>query len=148
MSNILLGSLDHCLLYHSIIGDVTFLVVLIWVNHHSFYFLSIFLLPFFRYLLCFLFISYVDTHFKFDTVFTLFSCFIDSLTIFFSLFTINVAIWLPLGSWLMRFFPCITSYTRGHEFDHWVFKPSFLSFLSPYHFGLYFVSCLKVTLRL
>ena len=41
-------------------------------------------------------------------------------------------LWLPLGPWLMRFFLCITSYTRGYGFDHWVFEPSFPSFLSSY----------------
>nr|CAN66352.1 hypothetical protein VITISV_005782 [Vitis vinifera] len=33
------------------------------------------------------------------------------------------------------------------SFDHWVFEPSFLSFLSPYHLGLRYVPCLKTTLR-
>ena len=49
-------------------------------------------------------------------------------------------LWLPLDPWLMRFFLCITSY-------HWVFEPSFPSFLSPYHPSLRYVSCLKTTLR-
>ena len=56
-------------------------------------------------------------------------------------------LWLPLGPWLMRFLLSITSCTRGYEFDHWVFEPSFPSFLSPYHPGLRYVPCLKITLR-
>ena len=36
---------------------------------------------------------------------------------------------------------------EGMSFDHWVFEPSFLSFLSPYHLGLRYVPCLKTTLR-
>ncbi|RVX18418.1 Pol polyprotein [Vitis vinifera] len=36
---------------------------------------------------------------------------------------------------------------EGTSFDHWVFEPSFLSFLSPYHLGLRYVPCLKTTLR-
>ena len=47
----------------------------------------------------------------------------------------------------MRFFLCITSYTRGYGFDHWVFELSFFSFFSPYHPGLCYVLCLKTTLR-
>ena len=56
-------------------------------------------------------------------------------------------LWLPLGPWLMRVFLCITSCTRGYGFDHWVFEPSFPSFLSPYHPDLCYVLCLKTTLR-
>ncbi|RVW36128.1 hypothetical protein CK203_079628 [Vitis vinifera] len=36
---------------------------------------------------------------------------------------------------------------EGMSFDHWVFEPSFLSFLSPYHLGLRYVPRLKTTLR-
>ncbi|RVW68308.1 hypothetical protein CK203_061279 [Vitis vinifera] len=36
---------------------------------------------------------------------------------------------------------------EGMSFDHWVFEPSFLSFLSPYHLGLRYVPCLKTILR-
>ena len=65
----------------------------------------------------------------------------------FLLFLHRHFLWLPLGPWLMRFFLCITSCTRGYGFDHWVFEPSFPSFLSPYHLGLRYVACLKTTLR-
>ena len=36
---------------------------------------------------------------------------------------------------------------EGMSFDHWVFGPSFLSFLLPYHPSLCYVPCLKTTLR-
>ena len=36
---------------------------------------------------------------------------------------------------------------EGMSFDHWVFEPSFLSFLSPYHLSLRYVPRLKTTLR-
>ena len=36
---------------------------------------------------------------------------------------------------------------EGMSFDHWVFEPSFLSFLSPYYLSLRYVPCLKTTLR-
>ena len=36
---------------------------------------------------------------------------------------------------------------EGMSFDHWVFRPSFLSFLLPYHPSLRYVPCLKTTLR-
>ena len=55
--------------------------------------------------------------------------------------------WRPLGPWLMRILLCITSCTWGYGFDYWVFEPSFLSFLSPYHLGLHYIPCLKTTLR-
>ena len=36
---------------------------------------------------------------------------------------------------------------EGMSFDHWVFEPSFLSFLLPYHPNLHFVLCFETTLR-
>ena len=36
---------------------------------------------------------------------------------------------------------------EGMGFDHWVFGPSFPSFLSPYHPSLHYVLSLKTTLR-
>ncbi|KAL6318183.1 hypothetical protein AAG906_035688 [Vitis piasezkii] len=36
---------------------------------------------------------------------------------------------------------------KGMSFDHWVFEPSFLSFLLPYRPSLRYVPCLKTTLR-
>ncbi|RVW82221.1 Gag-Pol polyprotein [Vitis vinifera] len=48
------------------------------------------------------------------------------------------------GSWALYMLHFIY---EGMSFDHWVFEPSFLSFLSPYHLGLRYVPCLKTTLR-
>ncbi|RVW67833.1 hypothetical protein CK203_061001 [Vitis vinifera] len=44
-------------------------------------------------------------------------------------------------------YTCLHFIDEGMSFDHWVFEPSFLSFLSPYHLGLRYVPCLKTTLR-
>ena len=47
------------------------------------------------------------------------------------------------GSWA---FLCMLQFIHeGMVFYHWVFGPSFLSFLLPYHPGLYYVMCLKTT---
>ena len=49
------------------------------------------------------------------------------------------------GSWA---FLCMLQFIHeGMVFYHWVFGPSFLSFLLPYHPGLHYVLCLKTTLR-
>ena len=80
------------------------LPLVIWLFLHcidmgwlSFIFISLWLSMFFHdffswYWSCLLFISYIDTHFWFDTLFTLFSYFIDSLTTsHFSFFTIGIS---------------------------------------------------------
>ncbi|RVW68357.1 hypothetical protein CK203_063798 [Vitis vinifera] len=51
------------------------------------------------------------------------------------------------GPWLMGSLYMLHFIYEGMSFDHWVFEPSFLSFLSPYHLGLRYVPCLKTTLR-
>ena len=45
------------------------------------------------------------------------------------------------------FYTCCILYMRAWVFDHWVFRPSFPSFLLSYHPGLCYVLCLKTTLR-
>ena len=45
------------------------------------------------------------------------------------------------------FYTCCILYTRAWVSVHWVFGPSFPSFLSPYHPSLRYVPCLKTTLR-
>ena len=45
------------------------------------------------------------------------------------------------------YYTCCISYMRAWVFDHWVFGPSFPSFLSPQHPNLRYVPCLKTTLR-
>ena len=42
---------------------------------------------------------------------------------------------------------CCILYMRAWVFDHWVFGPSFPSFLLPYHLSLRYIPCLKTTLR-
>ena len=45
------------------------------------------------------------------------------------------------------FYTCCISYMRAWVSNHWVFRPGFLSFLSPYHPSLRYVLCLKTILR-
>ena len=74
-----------------------------------------FLSPLFLYWFLLLFLSYIDTHFLFETFFTLFTCFIDSLTI--SHFSLSFYhwnfLWLLLGLWLMRFFHALRLIHEG-----------------------------------
>ena len=37
--------------------------------------------------------------------------------------------WLLLSSHVHEIFLCVVHYMQGYEFDHWVFEPSFFSFL-------------------
>ena len=55
--------------------------------------------------------------------------------------------WTPLKFHGLRDFFYALHYMQGYGFDHWVFEPSFSSFLSPYHPGLRYVQRLKTTLR-
>ena len=146
----LLGSPDHCLTHHFIIGDMTFLYCtnMDWssliplsyclcisssISRSSFHFLSI---------------SYILIHiFVLIPFFTSFTCFIDGLTTHLSLISLLTFPLVTSKSITHEIFLCITSCTRGYRFDHWVFEPSFPSFLSPYHPGLRYVPCLKTTLR-
>ena len=41
----------------------------------------------------------------------------------------------------------VAFHTRGHGVDHWVFEPSFSSFLLPYHLKPTYDPCHKTTLR-
>ena len=91
----LLGSPDHCLTHHSIIGDMTFLYCtnmgwssLIPLSHCFLLYpitaFQIFVPPFIHSL-------HIDTHYWFDTFFTSFTYFIDGLTIHpFSHFVIGI----------------------------------------------------------
>lgn len=74
---------------------------------------------------------------------TLYSCLFDVTIHLSSLF-----IWEPLGPGLMMFSTYCISCTRGMGIIIiGIFKPCFLSFLSPYYLSLRYVSCLKTTLR-
>ena len=41
----------------------------------------------------------------------------------------------------------VALYTQGHVVDYWVFKPSFPSFLLPYHLKPTLHLCSKATMR-
>ena len=117
MSNLLLGSLDHCLTHHSIIGDMTFLYL--QADHHSFHFLiTLFCIPspHSRFVIHILSISYILTHFWFDTFYTSFTCFIDRLNTYpFFLFHHRHFPQLPWvhGSRVLLY---MSHYTQGHVF--------------------------------
>ena len=132
LSNPSLGSLDHCLHYHSIFGDMISLVALIWVGHHSLHLLislicfpsSIFIL-----VIPYLFISYIDTRLWFISLPISFAYYIDNLTIFFSLIFHHWHFHCLLSSSLAHeIILHITSYTWGY----WVLELNFPSFFSPY----------------
>ena len=92
----LLGSPDHCLTHHSIIGDMTFPYCtnmgwssLIPLSHCFLLYpitaFQIFVPPFIHSL-------HIDTHYWFDTFFTSFTCFIVDLTTYpFSCFFIDIS---------------------------------------------------------
>ena len=126
-------------------------IVPIWVDHHSFHFLiALFCIPsplsksFFHLLS----ISYILTHFWFDTFYTSFTCFIDSLNNYhFSCSVVDISLGY-LGSMAHElFYTCCILYTRAWVFYYWLFEPSFPSFLLLYHPSLHYVLCLKTTLR-
>ena len=151
MSDLLLGSPDHCLTHHSIIGDMTFPYCtnmgwssLIPLSHC---FLLYPITSFQIFIPLFIHSLLIDTHYWFDTFFTSFTYFIDGLTTHLSLISPSTFPLVTFRSMAHEIFLCITSYTRGYRFDHWVFEPSFPSFLSPYHLALRYVPCLKTTPR-
>ena len=118
-------------------------VELIRVAHHSFLTFSLpsfdfsLIFPtiysFFRAILTLLHLP-VSTPF-----FTPITWFVDGLTTF-HLFSFHHrhSHWLLLSSHAHEILLCFVHYTRGYEFDHWVFEPSFLSFL--YLFTLAYVT--------
>ena len=92
----LLGSPDHCLTHHSIIGDMNFLYCTnmgwsssILLSH------CLLLYPitsFQIFIPLFIHFLHNDTHFWFDTFFKSFTCFIDGLTThYFSHFAIDIS---------------------------------------------------------
>ena len=137
MSNLLLGSLGHCLTHHSIIGDMTFLYCtdMGW---------SSFIPPSYCLFLCvitsihifvplFIHFLHIDTRFWFDTFFISFTCFTDGLITYpFSYSAIDISLGY-LGSMAHEFFyTCRILYTKAWVFYYWVFGPSFSSFLLPH----------------
>ena len=149
----LLRALCHCIFHHYIHYWCDFTSCWIWANHHfslcsllhhyprfCFWFI-ILISP----LIIFLqrplfpvwhFLCIILTHLVTKSFF-----FIASLLILYSH-------WAHLGPWLTSFSIHVAFYTWGHGFFyHWVFGPSFPSFLLPYHPSLRYVPCFKTTLR-
>ena len=126
-------------------------IVLTWVDHHSFHFLIAFFcipLPLSRSSFHFLSIPYLLIPITDWIPFSHHSCI--SLMVWpfiLSLISLSTFPLVTSKSMTHEIFLCVTSCTRGYGFDHWVFEPSFPSFLSPYHLGLRYVLCLKTTLR-
>ena len=126
-------------------------IVLTRVDHHSFTFLIALLCissPISRSLFHFLSISYILIHI-FDLINSSHHSHISLMVwpLILSLISPSTFPFVTFRSMAPKIFLCITSCTRGYGFDHWVFEPSFLSFLSSYHLGLRYVPCLKTTLR-
>ena len=153
MSNLLLRSPNHCLVYHCIISDMTF-PSLHW------YGLIIIHFAFFMSFYVFLTVSFLilidSTSYSFLTLIHV----SDSIPS--SHYSPTLLIVWPLLIFLLllstfplvtfrsiahEIFSCITSYTQGYGFDHWVFESSIPSFLSPYHLSLRYILFLKTTLR-
>ena len=102
----LLGSPDHCLTHHSIIGDMTFSYCtdMDWSSVIPLsYCLTLYLLTHFQiFVPLFIHFLHIDTHFCFDTFFTSFTCFIDGLTTHLSLISPST-------------FPLVTFRSMAHE---------------------------------
>ena len=148
----LLGSPDHCLIptIPSLVIWLSF-IVLTWVDHHSFHFPIVFFcipLPLSRSLFHLLFIPYILIPIT-DLIPSWHHSHISLMAWPFILSLISLSTFPLVTSKSMthEIFLCITSCARGYGFDHWVFEPSFPSFLSPSHLGLRCVPCLKTTLR-
>ena len=151
MSDLLLGSPDHCLIHHSIIGDMIFLYCtdmgwssVIPLSHC----LILYLITSFQIFIALLSISYILIHISGSIPFAHLSR--VSLMVWLLILSLILPSTFPLVTFRSmdhEIFLCITSCTRGYGFDHWVFEPSLLSFLLPYHHGLHYVPCLKTTLR-
>ena len=87
--------------------------------------------------------------FRFVTLFA--SSLHISLSVWFFLFCLVIVIIFTLGTLGSMthgiFCTCCISYMRAWVFYHWVFGPSFPSFLLPYHPNLCYIPCFKTTLR-
>ena len=154
MSNLLLRTLCHCPFHHYIHYWCDFTPYLIWVDHH-----------FSSYIHCFVFILVITcdsshslhplvlflhwpipglifplhhsyaSHYQFDLLHHL----IIDIIFIFSTFRSMVH---------ELFYTCCILYIRAWVFYHWVFGPSFPSFLLTYHPSLRYVPCLKTTLAM
>ena len=152
MSDFLLGVLGHWLFHHYVHCWCGFPSYLIWADHHYFSCSAFHHYPHF----CFRFIIFIlpfvpslqrpipslvlplhhhyTSQYQFDFLHCLIIIIIATLGI--------------LRSMAHEiFYTCCILYMRAWVFDHWVFGPSFPSFLSPYHPSLHYVLCFKTTLR-
>ena len=132
--NLSLRSPNQCLLYYSIMSDTVYLVVLICVAHYSFllsHYLDLIFHHFFPSIYSLFHAIPTPIYFLDSTLlFTSFTWLVDGLTTSppFS-FHHRCSHWPLLSSHAHEIFLCVVHYTRGYGFDHWVFDPSFLSFL-------------------
>ena len=115
-----------------------------WVDssyHHQFFFHTvIYLLDFIPLIFTFItLICLLISSLMFHS--TSFSSYLSHHMLYFlhHIIIIRTSIGCSLCPWLMRLLMHVAFLTRGHGADHWVFEPSFPSFLLPYH--------LKPTLR-
>ena len=153
MSDFLLGALSRCPFHHYVHCWCDFTPCLIWVDHYSSLCYLFHHHPQFRFwfiiftsrLILFLqqpisgLILSSFHHYTYHTISSF--CFICPLIDI--IFTLVI-----LRSMAHKiYYTCCISYIRAWFSDHWVFEPSFPSFLSPYHPGLCYVTCLKTTLK-
>ena len=152
MSNLSLRYPNQCFLYHSIMSDMIYLCC---TDMRCSLFLFTFSLPSFDFPS---FFSYYLFHFRsiptpihllnLTHFFTSFTLFVDGLTTSpsFSFHSQHLHR-LLLSSHAHEILLRVVRYMQGYGLNHWVFEPSFLSFLSPYCPGLRYIPCLKTTLR-
>ena len=127
----------------SSIGNLIILNVLIRLDRCSFAFLFIhFFSHFISFTLSSSFFVHIHPHLMFDIFFIITITPLIAIRFFFHSFITNIILlflsspliyshWTSFDPWLMRFSTHIAFCTWGYGFDHWVFEPSFLSFLHP-----------------
>ena len=100
-------------------------IVPIWVDHHSFHFLiALFCIPspLSKSSFHLLSISYILTHFRFNTFYTSFTCFIDSLNNYhFSCSVVDISLGYLESIAHEFFYTCRILYIRAWVFDYWVY---------------------------
>ena len=153
MSDLLLRTPSHCPFHHYIHYWCDFTSCLIWVDHHFSSRIHCFAIVFIvacdsSHSLRVLFSPYSDpsqVRCSFRIIITHIT--ISSFLLHLSPYRHRIHVRHPQvhGSWDSLYM--LHFIHEGMSFDHWVFEPSFLSFLSPYHLGLRYVPCLKTTLR-
>ena len=151
MSDLLLGALGHCPFHYYIHCWCDFTSCWIWVDLHSSLCASLHHHPHFA------FDSSSSSHplsFSYSDPFpslTLslhhhytpyYQCYFLHYLIVVTIFILGI-----VRSMAHDFLYMLHFIHEGMSFDHWVFEPSFPSFLLPYHPSLHYVMCLKITLR-